>query len=768
MIDQKSVRPPITNFTQKKQVSEHLHGHSNDESHAQSSTASSREASSPRSALKAHGSKILSGDAKPFGEPGETGANDLKTHQIYSPLQQRPLSVGLSRSIPSPPALTVDVSRSPTRPPLIAKRKLTHQPLAKAATPSPPQPQSQPRPFNSFRSPSDSLVTHSSRVPQIRLEVDKPKFSDKPAPSKVKTGSDSDYRRLSNPTVPPKRDVYGNGEVSKPQLGNKSLVAQSAAGNYHGTRVPYPPAQLKEYLPSDSTRLERRNAEAGHREGTSRSSLVVVDKQDFRPELPPRQVVEKPPGQLPQVSSRPPYDRTWTDHRDGHKKTPSKQRVPSAPQPSWSNSAPSQSEPATPLRGHHNSNRSVHHIDRTKIVPQTQNNLTSADNLETPNIIDSASRSETVLTPSPSEYPDTTSSNRRPPFIRQGVQMIQTNYDTKLFEISNRYLCTSGYLTKAWDLTSGEMIMSLSLGEKEIRVTALAFKPGPIMDHEGVRVWLGTNFGDLYEVDILTQAILYTQSAAHSRREIIKVFRYQSNMWTLGDDGRLNVWQGNEGEMPSLEKNPRVRRIPKGHSFSILIQDTLWIASGTGIRIFRPNSDDDAKFFVREEPLSQPGVGEITSGAIIPGKLGVVYFGHADGKVTSYSTQDFACLGVFNVSLYKINCLAGAGSYIWAGYSNGMIYVYDTNTSPWKTKKDWQAHDRPVTSILVDLGSIWQPAQLQVASIGTDNTVRLWDGILGQDWLGMDARHFRREGPLIISQRTKCMIMKSTIVAFAR
>ena len=316
--------------------------------------------------------------------------------------------------------------------------------------------------------------------------------------------------------------------------------------------------------------------------------------------------------------------------------------------------------------------------------------------------------------------------------------MIQPNYDTKLFEISNRYLCTSGYLTKVWDLMSGEMIMGLSLGEKEIRVTALAFKPGSKTKNESVQVWLGTNYGDLYEVDITTQAILHTRLAAHNRREIIKVFRYQNNMWTLDDDGRLHIWQGSEDGMPSLEESPLVRRLPKGHSCSILIQGTLWLAIGTGIRIYRPNSDDDTKFVVRDEPLSQPGVGEITSGTIIPGKSGIVYFGHADGKVTSYSTRDFSCLGTFNVSGYKINCLAGAGSYIWAGYSNGMICVYDTSTTPWKTKKDWQAHDRPVTNILVDLCSIWEPAQIQVASISTDNTVRLWDGMLEQDWLGID------------------------------
>lgn len=370
-------------------------------------------------------------------------------------------------------------------------------------------------------------------------------------------------------------------------------------------------------------------------------------------------------------------------------------------------------------------------------LSQTRSNPTNFDKTEAPDV-SPAQRSEMDFNPNPVEYPDTSSSNRRPPFIRQGVRMVQPNYDTRLFEISNRYLCTSGYLTKAWDLTSGEMVMSLSLGEKEIRVTALAFKPRSKTDNESVQVWLGTNYGDLYEVDIITQAILYTRSAAHDRREIIKVFLYKHNMWTLDDDGRLNIWYGNDDEMPSLEKNPLMRRVPKGHSCSILIQDTLWLASGNGIRVFRPNSDDDAKFVVRNEPLSQPGVGEITSGAIIPGKPSLVYFGHADGKITSYSTRDFSCLGIFNVSLYKINCLAGAGSYLWAGYSNGIICVYDTNTTPWKTKKAWQAHDRPVTSISADLCSIWKPTQIQVASISTDNTVRLWDGMLEQDWLGTD------------------------------
>lgn len=693
MTDQQVSRPPTTNGTQRKISSQQAHRHNNDETHSQSLSSSLSKTVSP---LQSRGRKLLPEEATSFGEHEKSKANDVQTPHNYSYQQQSSLSVSLPHSGSSQSTAVVKSSRSPTRP-LVSKRKPTYQLSAKAATPSPPPPQSQPRPFNSFRSSSAA----------------------------------SDRR--------------SKAEVPQPQFGNERLVAPNIAQTDGGGHSQHLLAQLNEPLSSDGSTSGRRSFDAGRGASVPRSSPLALNQQGFRPELPPRQVVEKGTGQVIQVSSRPPFDRSRTDHRDEHQKLPPKPRVPSAPQPSWINSAPSQIDNATPSRGYHSSNRSVHHIDRMRDLSQKKGNPTDLDKIGTLNG-NPVQQSEMDSAPNLGEYPDTSSSNRRPPFIRQGVRMIQPNYDTKLFEISNRYLCTSGHLTKAWDLTNGEMVMSLSLGEKEIRATALAFKPGSETDSESVQVWLGTNYGDLYEVDITTQAILHTRLAAHSRREIIKVFRFKHNMWTLDDDGRLYIWHGNENDMPSLEKSPLARKVPKGHSFSILIQDTLWLASGSGIRIFRPNSDDDTKFVVRDEPLSQPGAGEITSGAIIPGKSGLVYFGHADGKVTSYSTRDFSCLGMFNVSPYKINCLAGAGSYLWAGYSNGMISVYDTSTTPWKTKKDWQAHDRPVTSISADLCSIWNSTQIQVASISTDNTVRLWDGMLEQDWLGIDIEILKKIG----------------------
>lgn len=329
-----------------------------------------------------------------------------------------------------------------------------------------------------------------------------------------------------------------------------------------------------------------------------------------------------------------------------------------------------------------------------------------------------------------SEYPDISFVNRRPPYFDYGIQKIDTNYDTKLFDVSSRYVCTTGYLTKAWDLFSGELAMSLSHGEKEFRVTAMAFKPGRVAAEEGIDLWLGTNYGDLYEVDISTQSILHSKPAAHSRREIVKVFRCQESMGTLDSDGKLYVWPPDEAGTPNLRSIPIFRKMPRGHSFSLVIRDKLWLAIGREIRIFRPNAMKDEDFPVNKEPLIQPGVGDITSGAVIPCKPHLVYLGHSDGKVTAYSTANFNCLGVFNVSAYKINSMAGTGYDLWAGYSSGMISVYNTDVQPWSTKKEWQAHDNPVINILV------QSEDLRVISIGTDNAIKLWDGLLEQDWLG--------------------------------
>ena len=333
------------------------------------------------------------------------------------------------------------------------------------------------------------------------------------------------------------------------------------------------------------------------------------------------------------------------------------------------------------------------------------------------------------------EYPDASITNRRPPQCKRGIHGIDVGYDCRHVDICGNYVATAGHLTRAWDLSSGNMVLSLGHLEKEIRVTSMAFKPGAKATEEGLRLWIGTNFGDLQEVDILTNTIVHTKTGAHERREIVRIYRHQASMWTLDDSGKLCVWSGSDTGVPDLQSNPSVQRVPKGHTFSIKIQDNLWLATSKDIRIFRPSAIEAATSLV-QEPFSQEGVGAVTSGAVISGQLDRVYFGHADGKVTIYSTVDFTCLGIIHVSIYKISSLAGAGFHLWAGYNTGMVYVYDTRSQPWTTKKEWLAHSSPVVSIVTDRTSLWKDGMLRVASLGADHALRMWDGTLEDDWIG--------------------------------
>ncbi|KAJ5182439.1 hypothetical protein N7492_000055 [Penicillium capsulatum] len=333
------------------------------------------------------------------------------------------------------------------------------------------------------------------------------------------------------------------------------------------------------------------------------------------------------------------------------------------------------------------------------------------------------------------DYPDASQANRRPPCFKTGPREILTRYDTRVLDVCGKYVATTGYLTRVWDLITGEQVVSITHGET-VKSLCLAFKPGKALEDEGKRLWLGTSAGDLHEVDIESQAIVASR-AYPSRREIIRILRHKKEMWTLDDEGRLLVWMPDETGAPNLQysyHSPH-ERVARGHTFSMVVDNKLWLAAGKDVYIYRPNAREDSAFKVFRRPLGLQHSGDVTSGAFTTRDGGRVYLGHADGKVTVYSSTDYSCLAVVNVSVYKINCLGFVGNYLWAGYKTGMIYVYDTSTNPWTVKKDWRAHDSPVTGFVLDTSSVWTMNRLQVTSLGTDNCIRLWDGMLEDDWL---------------------------------
>ncbi|EEH46639.2 uncharacterized protein PADG_02737 [Paracoccidioides brasiliensis Pb18] len=332
------------------------------------------------------------------------------------------------------------------------------------------------------------------------------------------------------------------------------------------------------------------------------------------------------------------------------------------------------------------------------------------------------------------DYPDFSNTNRRPPVFRSGTRGIHTKHDTRVFDVCGNYACTTGYFTRVWDLVSGEQVLGLNHGET-IKGLSIAFKPGNTMHDEGKLLWLGTSAGEIHEVDIQTQSIVSSRTSP-SRREVIKIYRHKKELWTLDDDGKLLLWPPDESGAPNLQysySHP-YDRVVRGHTFSMVVGDQLWLVCGKEIHIYRPSAKDTS-FQVLKGPLGKSDAGEITSGTTSTKDDDLVYFGHADGKVSIYSSKDYSCRATLNVSLYKINCLAMVGDYLWAGYKTGMIYVYDTSTKPWTVKKDWQAHDHAVCGLILDSSSVWTVNRLQVVSLGVDNYIRLWDAMLEDDWL---------------------------------
>jgi len=484
---------------------------------------------------------------------------------------------------------------------------------------------------------------------------------------------------------------------------------------------------------------KRKDQEAN---GLGRSIMSPQVTGDGPPPLPirPQQTSEKANGRPfpPSSMMPPPPPRASMDRSRAPAAAVSDDSPTYQTPPKRVFSHPTQQQLQTPPRSHGRSMTVDRTSDRTpaefRITPNTT--VYKPESRPSIDVAPVTSQIKEALSLNPGEYPDTTHSNRRPPCFKQGVHEIATKYDTRIFDVCGEFVCTSGHITRVWSLLDGGNIMTLSHTEG-VKIMSVAFKPARDISEEGSRLWLGNNIGELFEVDIPTQNIVASKASAHTRREIIKIYRHLNEMWTLDDGGTLHLWAPDNTGSPSLSNPYQSFRVPKGHTFSFLVGDELWIAAGKDIRIFMPTLDSSTQFQVLQRPLHQASAGEITSGTTIPTHPDRVYLGHVDGKVSIYSRDDYSCLGIINVSVYKITALAGVGSNLWVGFSTGMIYVYDTAQSPWVVRKEWQAHPaHPLISMVIDRSSFWSLDRAQVVSLGQDNMIRPWDGMLQDDWLG--------------------------------
>ncbi|KJZ80422.1 hypothetical protein HIM_00272 [Hirsutella minnesotensis 3608] len=669
----------------------------------------------PQSPVKTRAPPVLVGDRSPFLDPATVIPND---GLAASPGPTKPPSRPLTPLIPvvGPKSPRAGNSNPPSPPPPRRSGEVRRDGGAKVA-PVPPVPRSS-RSLGVRSQPGGPPESREiSLPPKTDISQETSPFSS--PPSSPGDGSDGTPPEL--PTRPrPRVQTHFTGEPKsrpegfEPPPVHPSVVTRRMERN-HTFHSPV------RGHPNSPQSIDHRLAH--HLKPPNPESPLLKTSPISQAEMPPR-----PPRSVAQNSAV---------NDDIHAKPPASKR--STSQPNTRQFPPPPARPTVNVRA-----VEAARIEKEQPVPKSVQSpiATSAASAKPATSMFALEPDSNPVEPAGlvTTFPDGSNANRRPPFIKKGCHEIQTRYDPRAFDVCGELVCASGQLTRVWSLLDGEQLMSLAHTEG-VRATAVAFKPAPSADVEGSVVWIGTNLGEIIEVEVASQRILNNRTGVHGRCDIIRIYRHLNELWTFDETGTFHVWGPGADGVPNLTGHPhQSNKLPRGHTFSMVVGDELWHAAGKSIRVFAPSSDGSKAFQVLVRPLSADGAGDVTAGTLVKTQTGKAFFGHIDGKISIFSTSDYSCLAVLSISSWKINSLAGVGPFMWTAYNTGKMCVYDMSTSPWVVKKDWQAHEQPILKLMADPASSYRLDRIQVISLGADNKLKAWDGLLQDDWLEEDMK----------------------------
>ncbi|KAH9931392.1 DNase I-like protein [Amylocystis lapponica] len=367
--------------------------------------------------------------------------------------------------------------------------------------------------------------------------------------------------------------------------------------------------------------------------------------------------------------------------------------------------------------------------------------------------------------------PDTTRASRRPPTVdchNYSEFNIHIPAYTSAVAVSGHTVAVSNHHhLKIYDLSvSDAPIWNVDSKESGLdtklvgfKVTALEFRPAAREGDRGCFLWLGTKDGHLLELDVRTGVVVGMKPAVHAHT-VTHMFRHARSMVTMDDTGKVLVFtpDTNTDEIVLAYTQPRIVRIADKQEFAKLLGAQLWTSTrdpsagggvGTTSRgpivrvydIFTPGS-------AGKSLLPTEHLGAITSGTVLPSQPGMAFLGHEGGNISIWSLQTDdgvpACQEVIKVSTSDVLSLEGVNDRLWAGSRNGMIVAYDVIPQPWVVTNRWMAHQKlPVLRLVVDTWSMEKLGRLTVYSIGRDERLRFWDGLLGTDWV--DKELLKRE-----------------------
>ncbi|EMD31787.1 hypothetical protein CERSUDRAFT_127167 [Gelatoporia subvermispora B] len=381
--------------------------------------------------------------------------------------------------------------------------------------------------------------------------------------------------------------------------------------------------------------------------------------------------------------------------------------------------------------------------------------------------------------------PDTSRSSRAPPTI-DCHEYSESNihvpaYSSAVAVSGHSVAVATHHHLKIYDLSVSESPLwnidtkdsGLDTRLKELKVTSLEFRPARAATDRGYFLWLGTKDGHLIEMDVRTGEVSSVKYSAHSHT-VTHIFRHGRSMITVDDTGKVLVFlpDVDSADDVKLTTLPRVVRIADKQEFAKMLGGQLWTSTRD------PNNGGSAAStsrgpIVRVYDIFKPGsagrsllptehLGAITSGTILPSQPDHVYLGHEGGYVSIWSliTEDGVpkCEEVMKVSTSDVLSLEGVNNRLWAGGRNGSISAFDVVSRPWVVSNCWQAHTKlPVLRIAVDTWSIEKLGRLTVFSVGRDERLRFWDGLLGTDWI--DQELLKRETEFSSFRQLKVLII---------
>ncbi|KAJ7775743.1 DNase I-like protein [Mycena maculata] len=367
------------------------------------------------------------------------------------------------------------------------------------------------------------------------------------------------------------------------------------------------------------------------------------------------------------------------------------------------------------------------------------------------------------------DLPDSSRSSRRPPHLSFRTGYVGPSEPKITVPAHHGHVVVSGttivvsthHHVKIYDVAQSDVPVFLlekreiahGHGIKELRVTSMEYRPCGEPADRGNLLWIGTKDGHLVELDVRTGCVTAAKPAAHIH-PIVRIFRYGRSMVTLDDGGKTLLFApGEDGADIQLAFTPpRVARITEKQDFAQMVGGKLWTATRAELHGARLQTLRVFDLFVPGAPgralVPLEAVGAITGATMLPSNPGVVYVGHEAGSVSLWTLDEDGgwprCIEVVRVSISDVLCVEGVNNRLWAGGRNGMISAYDVSVKPWVVTNCWMAHLKlPVNELAVDHYGIEKTGRLCVVSVGRDEQVKLWDGLLASDWV--DTELMKRE-----------------------